>query len=62
MSFGTSIQLVEYYSATKNAVIKKYLLKFMFIGKKVASQVMLVIMNPHVNAGDMRNAGSIPWL
>ena len=34
MSFGTSIQLVEYYSATKNAVIKKYLLKFMFIGKK----------------------------
>ena len=26
-----------------------------------ASQVVLVIKNPHVNAGDIRDTGSIPW-
>ena len=58
--FGTSIQLVEHYSATKNAVIEKHLVKFMFVGKKEASQVVLVVKNLHVNAGDMRDMGSIP--
>jgi len=52
--------LVEHYSATKNAVIEKHLVKFMFVGKKEASQVVVLVKNPHVNAGDMRDTGSIP--
>ena len=32
----------------------------MLVGKKEASQVVVVGKNPHVHAGDVRDTGSIP--